>query len=58
MDTRVDGLCPDALDETWLDERTLPDLDATTLEGEVWPRQRRGQQSGGAPGARSELDWR
>lgn len=58
MDTRVDSHCQDPLDETWLDERTLPDLDATTLEGEVWPRQRRGPHVSGPHEPRSELKWR
>lgn len=58
MDTRVDGRSVDALDETWLDERTVPDLDATTLEGDVWPQRRKVQGVHGAPAPRSEFDWR
>ena len=58
MDTRVDGQSYDGSDETWLDERTAPDLDVTTLEGDVWPSQRRGHRTLAPAVPRSELEWR
>lgn len=56
MDTRVDGQSADDVDETWIEERTVPDLERTSIDGEVWPQRARAQRDASAP--RSELQWR
>ncbi|MCC7075000.1 MAG: hypothetical protein IT383_27055 [Deltaproteobacteria bacterium] len=56
MDTRVEGHSVDDLDETWIEERTVPDLERTSIDGEVWPLRARAPR--GACDPRSELQWR
>ena len=58
MKTRLEEQSEDVRSDTWVDEVTLPDFDATTLDGEVWPPPRvapRGFFSRSTP---SGFEWR
>lgn len=58
LDDQLGGGRDEGSDDTWIDEVTLPDFDATTLDGEVWPPRHAAPRRQVTRAPLSAFEWR